>query len=286
MINVLDIRYVRLGTPDVNRAVKYCTEIVGLELARRINGSAYLRGDDRDHNVCYFQGDPTDTTFGLEVDREWDLDAAEQQLKADGVKVHRGTEKECADRRVLHFINFRDPTGNSVDLVARPFHSGKRYFPSRDAGIYEFSHIGLRTTDAPRDEKFWTKHFNFRANDWIGNAALMSFDAVHHRVALFPSDRPGVQHVNFQVESIDDVMRSSYFLSERQVKIVFGPGRHGSSGAVFLYFEGPDGMVYEYSHGVRMVDADYRPRQFPFSPESFCMWGAKPDVPEFRSKPS
>src|SRR5574340_836772 len=115
MINVLDLRYVRLGTPDVNRAIKYCTDIVGLELVRRINGSAYLRGDDRDHNVCYFQGDPADTTFGLELDREWDLDAAVQQLEGDGVKVRRGTEKECADRRVMAFANFKDPTGNSVN---------------------------------------------------------------------------------------------------------------------------------------------------------------------------
>jgi 2,3-dihydroxy-p-cumate/2,3-dihydroxybenzoate 3,4-dioxygenase len=44
-------------------------------------------------------------------------------------------------------------------------------------------------------------------------------------------------------------------------------------------------MVFEYSTGVRLIEdeATYRPRQFPFSPESFCMWGSKPDIPEFRS---
>ena len=35
--------------------------------------------------------------------------------------------------------------------------------------------------------------------------------------------------------------------------------------------------------GLRMIeDADYRPRQFPFTPEAFCVWGAKPDIPEFQ----
>jgi 2,3-dihydroxy-p-cumate/2,3-dihydroxybenzoate 3,4-dioxygenase len=29
-------------------------------------------------------------------------------------------------------------------------------------------------------------------------------------------------------------------------------------------------------------DPSYRPRQFPFTPEAFCVWGAKPDVPEFQ----
>ncbi len=45
-------------------------------------------------------------------------------------------------------------------------------------------------------------------------------------------------------------------------------------------------MVYEYSVGVKHIlpeeEAAYRPRQFPFAPESFCMWGSLPDIPEFR----
>jgi hypothetical protein len=26
------------------------------------------------------------------------------------------------------------------------------------------------------------------------------------------------------------------------------------------------------------------PRQFPFTAEAFCMWGAKPDITEFRAR--
>jgi 2,3-dihydroxy-p-cumate/2,3-dihydroxybenzoate 3,4-dioxygenase len=108
---------------------------------------------------------------------------------------------------------------------------------------------------------------------------------VHHSIALFPTDRPGIQHINHQVESADDVMRSYRLLSERQIRIVFGPGRHPSSSAKFLYFEGPDGMVFEYSSGVKMIADEllYRERQFAFDPTGFCEWGAKPDVAEFRS---
>ena len=46
-------------------------------------------------------------------------------------------------------------------------------------------------------------------------------------------------------------------------------------------------MVYEYSSGVRHItkeeESDYRPRQFPFDAKSFCMWGSRPDIPEFRT---
>ena len=284
MIEIVDIRYVRLGTADLAGAVRFATETVGLELGEHDDNHAYLRGDQRDHNIYYFRGDPNDHVLGFELAGRRELEAAAEELQANGVAVHHGTDDECADRRVMSFVNFEDPTGNRFDLVVRPFDQGRRYFPSRDAGITEFSHVGLRTTDPIRDEEFWTSLFNIRTNDWIGTAALLSFDAVHHRIALFPADRPGVQHINFQVASIDDVMRSNYFLTSNQVRIVFGPGRHATSGAIFLYFEGPDGMIFEYSHGVKMIDdSNHRPRQFPFTTESFCVWGAKPDIPEFRN---
>ena len=285
MIELVDIRYVRMGTADVDKAAEIATGTIGLELVARENGCIYLRGDDRDHNICYFQGDPSDHTVGFEVLTRADLDGAASALEAAGHPVHRGTPDECKSRRVMDFINFRDPSGNAIDVVLRPYHSGRRYFPGRDAGIDEFSHIGLNSSDPPRDEEFWGTLFNFKANDWIATSGLLSFDDVHHRVALFPSDKPGVQHINFQVKSIDDVMRSYYVLRDRQVHIRFGPGRHPLSGAMFLYFDGPDQMIYEYSYGVMLLNEnpEHRARQFPWEHWSLCMWGALPDIAQFET---
>jgi 2,3-dihydroxy-p-cumate/2,3-dihydroxybenzoate 3,4-dioxygenase len=184
---------------------------------------------------------------------------------------------------VRSFIAFKDPTGNQIELVWRPAYSSRRYHGERDAGITGFSHIGLCTTDAARDEVFWTKVCNARVSDRIGDAALLRIDEIHHTIALFPTDRAGFQHINHQVATGDDVMRSFHFLSERRAPMVFGPGRHPTSSARFLYFEGPDGMVFEYSSGVREIADEllYRERQLPFDPKGFCEWGAKPQIKEF-----
>ncbi len=286
MIHLIDLRYVRLGTRDPEAAAEYAQKILGLELVRRAAGAVYLRGDDRDHTLVYTRGDPAAHTVGWEVADTAALAAAGAELEAHGIAVRAGSRHEAESRHVADFISFVDPSGNTHELVVRPHHSGRRFFPARDCGVWSFSHIGLRTTDAARDERFWTTVLNARVSDRIGEAALLRIDEVHHKIALFPSAFPGVQHVNHQVHGVDDVMRSYYFLREQGVRIVFGPGRHPTSGAVFLYFEGPDGMVYEYSTGVRLIkreeEATYRPRQFPFAPASFCMWGSKPDIPEFR----
>ncbi|WP_444756853.1 VOC family protein [Pseudomonas sp. A014] len=287
MINLHDIRYVRLGTANLDDARRYATQILGLQVAREASGAVYFRSDSRDHTLCYYEGDPRETTTAFEVTSSDELEHAAVLLERNAFSVVHGSREDAEVRHVNELIRFKDPSGNNIELVLRPHASGSRYFPSRDAGITGFSHIGLRTTDARRDEDFWTRLANARVSDRIGEAPLLRIDEVHHKIALFPSSHAGVQHINHQVESIDDVMRAYYFLRERNIKILFGPGRHPTSGAVFLYFEGPDGMTYEYSTGVSHIsaedDSSHQPRQFPGVSSSYCAWGSKPDIPEFKA---
>jgi 2,3-dihydroxy-p-cumate/2,3-dihydroxybenzoate 3,4-dioxygenase len=284
MITLLDVSYVRLGTRDLEGAARFTVDYLGLQVSERRKGAVCFKSDAREHTLCYFEGDPADQAVAFEVRDRDDLDMAASELERLGHAVRSGTASEAAARHVNGFIAFKDPSGNGIELVYRPERSGKRYHGSRDAGVTGFSHVGLCSSDVIRDEQFWTTVCNARVSDRIGDAPLLRIDEVHHSIALFPSDRSGIQHINHQVETGDDVMRSYYFLKERNVPITFGPGRHPSSSARFLYFEGPDGMVFEYSSGVKSIADEqlYRERQFPFDPKGFCHWGAKPQVRQFR----
>lgn len=286
MINLRDIRYLRIGTANLESSIQYATEIIGLQLVAREGKAAYfrshrtaMRGDTRDHSLVLFEGDPADQTIGLELRNHGDLDAVAAILENAGHEVHLGTREECDSRRAKAVIATKDPSGNKIEIVARPYHSGERYFPARDAGITHFSHIGLYTTDPVRDTKFWTELCNARVSDWLGESPFLRIDTTHHSIVLFPSNRIGIHHVNHQVEDIDDVMRSYYFLKEKNVRIVHGPGRHPISTAVMVYFEGPDQLTYEYSCGVKHVmpdeEASYRPRQFSLNSYNACMWGSR-----------
>ena len=54
-----------------------------------------------------------------------------------------------------------------------------------------------------------------------------------------------------------------------------GPGRHPTSGSVFLYFRGPENLTYEYAVGTRLIDDDaaWKPRVFdPDQSASIDMW--------------
>ncbi len=284
MIKLQNVCYVRLDTRDLEGATRFSTNILGLEISEWATGARHFKSDMREHTLSYFDGDPGIQIAGLEVAAKDDLAFAATELERLGHAVHAGTRGEADACMVHDFIGFNDPTGNQIELVLRPATSGNRYHGTRDAGITGFSHIGLCSTDVIRDEAFWTQVCNARVSDRIGDAALLRIDEIHHSISLFPTIRAGIQHINHQVETGDDIMRSLHFLNERRVNITFGPGRHPSSSAKFLYFEGPDGMVVEYSSGVCSIADEllYRERQLRFDPKGFCQWGAKPEIREFK----
>ena len=198
MINLHDIRYVRLGTRDLDAAIAFTRDIVGLQLVAREGNAAYfrsdhaaVRGDTRDHTLVYFEGDPSDHTLGLELNNPDDLHAVAAMLEQAGRPVHLGTREECDSRRTRAFIATSDPSGNKLEILARPYNSGTRFFPGRDVGITNFSHVALFSTDPKRDTEFWTRLANARVSDWLGDATFLRIGTVHHSVVLMPSTAAG-----------------------------------------------------------------------------------------------
>ena len=288
MIAVANIRYVRLGTSDLDAAANFATRIAGLQEVGRIGNapghrSAYFRGDSRHHALVYSEGQDVAQAVGFETADANSLKAEARRLDALGMEPKMGTRDECALRNVSAMLKLRDPSGNQIEIVVPARDSDAPFLPPRPAGIDGLAHVGLRSTDPARDEIFWTSVLGARISDRIGVAPMLRFDEVHHRVALMQSGKPGIHHVAFQVGTFDDVMRNWYFLKDSAVRVVFGPGREPTSSAIFVYFEGPDGVLFEYCAGAKAIPADSnpRPRQFPNAPRSFCMWGGKPNPSSF-----
>jgi 2,3-dihydroxy-p-cumate/2,3-dihydroxybenzoate 3,4-dioxygenase len=277
MITLTDIAYVRSGVADLDGAVRFATGIVGLELAARTEvGVAHLRADHRHHCLALVEGPSGVISSGFSVADSDALAAAETELESAGFAVRRGSAHEARSRRVREFIAFDDPFGNRLELVSQQETVTRPVAFTRPAGITEFGHLCLDAPDVHEAHRFWSTRFNARVSDWIGDAAcLLRIDPVHHKLAVFQGERPGLCHMNFQVDSIDDVFRNWHFLVDHGVEIEMGPGRHPQSTAVFLYFLGPEGFTYEYSFGVRRIedDAAWVPRTFdPDEIGSIDMW--------------
>jgi 2,3-dihydroxy-p-cumate/2,3-dihydroxybenzoate 3,4-dioxygenase len=282
---IASVCYVRVAVSEPNASARFVSDIFGLQRVADQDGEIAFRSDSRFRTVSLGQDSADGASIGIEV---WDDKALEQiggRLRELGFAVKEATTSECQRRYVQSALLTEDASGNRIDLVVRPTQSGRRYFPTRDAGIVAFHGVGLRTTDSNRDLAFW-KALGAEVSDWVGDIAYLRIDGLHHRVALYPSTRNGLLYAAFEVEALDQVMQNSYFMQESQIKIVQGPGREAASRQIFLHVEGPDGLIFSYVNG--MAELGEKPRlvrQFPLTATSLCDWGSESkDVPELSAR--
>lgn len=281
---ITSVCYVRLDVQDIHAASRFAADMFGLQRVASPDDAVSFRSDRRFRTVSFSAGQADGVSIGIEVWSETALEDIEARLIDKGFTVVHASPEACQRRHVHSALLAQDGSGNAIDLVLRPTQSGRRYFPSRDAGITRFHSIGLRSSDPARDLQFWTA-LGAEVRDWVGDIAYLKLDGMHHRIALHPSQKNGLLYAAFEVESLDSIMQNNYFMQESQIKIVQGPGRQSCSEQMFLHVAGPDGLIFSYVNGMSEPGAARRPaRQFPLTTESLCSWGSESkDVPELHA---
>jgi 2,3-dihydroxy-p-cumate/2,3-dihydroxybenzoate 3,4-dioxygenase len=284
MALIEQLRYVWLETPDFVDACTYASDVIGLECGLRDDKAAYFRSDDRAYTLAFQRSARAAASIGLEVREPATLDAVAQSLRERGMTAERGDNALRALRRVKDILQIADPSGNAIELVVRPEHRGRRYFPSRDAGVVGFSGVTFDSINPERDAAWWCDALGARISDYVGDAVFLRLDDLHHRIALYPAKAPRLTSLSFEVEDFNNIMQNWYFLADRQVRILQGPGRQPFSGQIFLKFEGPNGSIFGYTHGmIRITETDkWCPRQFAAAASSACMWGTQAPESTFR----
>ncbi|UPK29853.1 VOC family protein [Bradyrhizobium sp. 195] len=278
---ITSVCYVRLAVSELHASARFMSDVFGLQRVAEHNGEIAFRSDDRYRTVSLGSNSSENASVGIEVWDDKALETISKRLSQLGFAVRDASAAECNRRYVQSALLTEDASNNRIDFVVRPSRSGRRYFPTRDAGIVQFHSVGLRTADHVRDLVFW-QAVGAAVSDWVGDITYLRIDGMHHRVALYPSTRNGLLYAAFEVEALDQIMQNSYFMQESQVKIVQGPGREAASRQIFLHIEGPDGLIFSYVNGMSKYGDKPRPaRQFPLTATSLCEWGSESsDVPE------
>jgi len=127
-IRTRKVSHVGLNVSDVERSIKFYTEILGFKLSDRNDfGMAFLRNQNDHHTIALAKG-PADGTgappdkyltfhhMALEVDKVEDLFTAREFLKNNGIEIEfegrRGPGCNVG-------IEFRDPDGYSLELTCQ-----------------------------------------------------------------------------------------------------------------------------------------------------------------------
>ncbi len=132
--------------------------------------------------------------------------------------------------------------------------------------LTKLGHVVLNCSDIERSVRFYTEVLGFEISDIYpdgmvrGGMVFMRFNEDHHGVALVgsmtsPSPNFELNHIAFEVDSLDEVVRARNHLKKHGVKIDF-EGRRRAGVQIAVEFRDPDGHRLEIYWGLDRVGAD------------------------------
>ena len=136
--------------------------------------------------------------------------------------------------------------------------------------INKIGHVVLNASDLERSVKFYTQVLGFEISDIYtpdiapGGMVFMRYNSDHHGVALVgkmpgKSENIELNHLAFEVSTLDEVLRAREHLEKNGVRIDF-EGRRRAGVQIAVEFRDPDGHLLEIYGGLDQVGSDGRSR--------------------------
>lgn len=122
----------------------------------------------------------------------------------------------------------------------------------------QITHVVLNVSDLKACEAFALEVLGFQISDRTAAMTFVRCNRKHHCVAYAPNAVPSLNHIAFEMQDIDAVMRGIGRMRDAGFPLAWGPGRHGPGDNVFSYFIAPFGGVIEYTAEISEVDENYK----------------------------
>ncbi|MFE9177357.1 VOC family protein [Streptomyces sp. NPDC007126] len=279
------LRSVELLTPDFADAVDFYEEVWGLEVVEAEHSASWLRGTGEEHHALRLTRSDTiglgRLVFALGTPAEVDL--AGQRLRARGIALV--TEPGPLDQVGGGYgLRFHDLDGRLIELSADTWAVTAR---GRDASLpVGVTHAVLNTPDIDASVAFYQDVLGMRVSDWSEHQmAFLRCGTDHHCVAFNQAPWVSLNHVAYEMTSLDHFMRGLGRLRHHGITPEWGPGRHGPGNNTFSYFTDPTGLVCEYTTEVaQIVEDTWICKVWRRTPELSDLWGtAGPPSPRIRA---
>jgi len=132
--------------------------------------------------------------------------------------------------------------------------------------LTKLGHVVLNCSNLERSVRFYTEVLGFKISDVYGDDMMeggmvfMRFNADHHGIALVgtmegPSPNAELNHLAFEVASLDEVVLARNHLKKHGVAIDF-EGRRRAGVQIAVEFRDPDGHRLEIYWGLDRVGPD------------------------------
>ena len=267
----MKLRSIELVLPRAAEAAAFLGDIWGMAPAGIEGGSHYLRGSGTDaYLVALDEG-------AEEYVRTVTFTASPDELASLRERVARSGLRSTATVS-------SDPGGGEGLIVELPegelfrFLAGASEADPLDGNDLpvQLTHVVLNSADAEASARVAEQALGFRISDRTKGMVFVRCNDSHHSTAFARAGFASLNHIAFEMQDVDAVMRGIGRLRDHGHVPAWGPGRHGPGANVFAYFVAPFGPVVEFSTAVEKVAEDYRvggPEDWTWPEGRIDQWG-------------
>jgi catechol 2,3-dioxygenase-like lactoylglutathione lyase family enzyme len=275
---VTRIGHIALHVRDLDAAVEFQQEVIGMLETERLAGASYLTCNERHHELILIE-DAVSRGYehvALEVPDSATLEGAAQRLTAAGGTMLGGVYD--GEPGIDRAVNVRSPAGHvyklfcGMETVDPP--------PLGDRPV-KFEHVSCKVANLRAEERFITDGLGFRFSDRMGFlASWWHCNEDHHGIALTFGARSELSHYADQWSDFAALGRVADRLKAHSGrKCIWGPSRHGPGNNQFLYLHDADGAMIECCSEIAQIQADgYQPKNWSMHPSTINQWGGPPPL--------
>ena len=287
-MRITHLRGVELTDPAPEDVAGFYEEIWGLDRLDVAGPSVYLRGTGPEHHILSIDRGTQTTVSGYRLglaDRAAVDEAAEElgARPATRIVAGPGPLESPGGGYGLRII---DPDGREIELSAEVTQAGDPVAAPDGPPIRptKVSHVVLNSPNAEAYLRLLIDVLGFRVADETEHMVFLKCNLDHHSVAIARAPHASLNHVAFEVPTVDDVLAGIDHMRAHGFETIWGPGRHPQGMNAFGYFLAPNGQVVEYTAEVEQIPDDELSPRF-WVPEDYDVYDDWADISSLRPTP-
>ena len=276
MSRVTEIRYVGYAVPDLEAERAFYADQWKLVEAGEKDGMVHFAADGGEEAYVVrlrAAADKRIDVIALAADSRADVDALHDRIAASGARII------CAphDLDTLgggYGFRFFWPDGLPFEISSDVARRDPRAIAQWEGVPQRISHIVLHSPNHQALVQWFCDVLGFKVSDWLGDfMCFLRCNGAHHRLAILPGP-PCLNHVAYDMPSVDDMMVGINRLRQKGTDIRWGPGRHTAGNNTFSYFTTPTVFAVEYTSELEYVDFErHEPKIHVPGPKVMDQWG-------------
>jgi catechol 2,3-dioxygenase-like lactoylglutathione lyase family enzyme len=276
MSRVSEIRYVGYAVADVAAERAFYAEQWQLVEAGERDGMVYFAADGGEEGYVVrlrAAEEKRVDVIALAADNRADVDALHEKVVASRCRIIFGP-KDLDTLGGGYGFRFFSPDGLPFEISSDVARRRARDMVHWEGVPQKISHIVLHSPDHKALVAWFCDVLGFKVSDWLGDfMCFLRCNGAHHRIAILPGP-PCLNHVAYDMLSVDDMMVGINRLRQKGTDIRWGPGRHTAGNNTFSYFTTPAGFAVEYTSELDYVDFEsHEPKVHVPGPKVMDQWG-------------